>query len=268
MRAMLAKILANISDRNIGISGAILGVVGIALSIYFYIATIAERRPIFLLDDTSRAVIASKQEIADSAIAVTRRDGKPITKDVNIAKFYFWNDGSLPIKHDEVLKPIRVYVENGEILSFKLLRITREVTGAKAVQSAPDSLILSASILEPSDGLSGQIIYEGPRDAKIKLEGVIQGVGAIEFCSCLVPKKPWFLLLSSVIYVALLAVILRDLISHWRNKMAENKRKLVTLTAASLLLVGLVFSSLYRLHQFSKISADPPESLVAKDPIH
>lgn len=260
----MRSILSKISDRNIGIFGAVLGVVGLAISIHFYIATIAERRPIFLLDASSRAVIGSKQEIADSAIVFTRRDGKPITKDVNIAKFYFWNDGSLPIKQNEILKSIRIYVENGEILSFKLLLMTRDVIGAKVVQSAPDSIILTATILEKSDGLSGQIIYEGPKDARIKLEGVIQGVGEIEFCSCLVPSKPWFQLLSIATFMVLLTLVLRDIFSLWRKRTQENRRELVSMVATSLILVGLISLSLYRVHQFSKISADPPQGLLGK----
>lgn len=258
----MRRLLASVSDRDIGIFGAILGVVGLALSIYFYFAAIAERRPIFLLDDTSRAVIASKQEMADSAIAVTRRDGKPVERDINIAKFYFWNDGALAIKQEEVLKPVRLYVENGEILAHKITRISRDVVEPKLAQSAPDSLVLSARILEKDDGFAGHILYEGPKNAKIKLEGVIQGVGEIEFCSCLIPKKPWFLLLSGAGYIALLCVLLFDLIRRWKRRNTEDRARLRSLALATVLAAVLTGSGLYRLHNFSKISAEPPASLL------
>jgi hypothetical protein len=259
----MRRLLASVSDRDIGIFGAILGGFGLMLSIYFYFAAVAERRPVFLLDDTARAVIASKQEMADSAIVVTRRDGKAVERDINIAKFYFWNDGALAIKQDEILKPVRLYVEGGEILAHKLTRVSRGVVEPKLTQSAPDSIVLSARILEKDDGFAGHIIYEGPRTAKIKLDGVIQGVGEIEFCSCLVPKKPWFLLLSGAGYIALLCVLMFDLARRWKRRATEDRKRLASLAGATVLAAVLTFGGLYRLHTFSKISAEPPTNLLS-----
>jgi hypothetical protein len=181
--------LPKISDRQLGIFGAMIGVAGVLLSIYLYIITQKERQPIFLLDNESRAVIVSNNKTSESSLVVKRRDGKLINADVNIAKFYFWNNGEIPIKQENILKKILISIDGeSEILSYKILDSTRGIVGESLKPNDSRSLSLSFKILERGDGISGQVIYSGNKDASIKTSGIIEGVGEIKYCSCIAPN--------------------------------------------------------------------------------
>lgn len=254
--------LGKISDRNLGLLGIALGFVGVILSIYFYLASIAERRPIFLLDDTSRAVLASKDEMPQGAINITRSDGKPVVGDINIAKFYFWNEGSLAIKAEDILRSIRLRVENGEILSYKINKVSRDVVGARLAGGENNSVVILIDILERSDGFAGQIVYEGPRNAKVLLDGVIQGVGEIDFCSCIVPKKPWYIVSTMIAYLVMMFMVSRETYKTWRSEPSTSRSRLALLVVILIVMFGMLVDGLRRLHNFSEISADPPASII------
>jgi hypothetical protein len=158
--------------------------VGFGVSgIYFYFESQEARDPVFVVDP-DRVEIVRAARVAQAPIKVLRRDNTPVRSDIYAARFYFWNAGKRPIKSAEVEEAIRVTLDSGsEILDFKRLKLSRLPTHARLVPTSVSgsrlrTLVIIFSILEQDDGLTGQIIYEGGRDARLAVSGTVEGVPA------------------------------------------------------------------------------------------
>ncbi len=179
----------------VGVIGAITGIIGIALSIHFYSISRSIREPIFL-EDPIRTEILTHERITQAPIKVFRSDGDEVTSDLISLRFYFWNAGNDPIHSDDLLRDLTIYLDNqdAKILDFRLLKTSRDVAGLALKRDPSDpnrSLILSFTILEYNDGATGQIIYEGASDCKLKIKGVIEGVKRFTLNTDLQPAKFW-----------------------------------------------------------------------------
>ncbi len=101
---------------------------------------------------------------------------------MNAVILYFWNDGKMPIRSDDVLDPVRVSLEPGcEIIDARILKIGRPVTGiakGDVIGTATNELPITFKILEHNDGAAVQIIYTGNPDAQTSLTGTIVGAGS------------------------------------------------------------------------------------------
>jgi hypothetical protein len=101
---------------------------------------------------------------------------------VSAAVVYFWNDGKLPIKTEDVLEPLKIELDpNCEIIDARILRVTRAVTRfarGEVSDKARNSLPLSFGILEHEDGGAVQIIYTGKPDTRVSATGTIVGAGS------------------------------------------------------------------------------------------
>jgi hypothetical protein len=101
-------------------------------------------------------------------------------------RFYFWNNGRLPIKAENIRRPLRVVLDDdqGEILDFKLINVTRpDVTGVRIVRDRDDprrALELTFGILEELDGFTSQLVFAGKAKSNIKVDGVIEGVKEVK----------------------------------------------------------------------------------------
>ncbi len=138
------------------------------------------RDPMFVVDP-DRVEILSAARIANAPIKVTRRDNTPIRSDIYAVRFYLWNAGKRSIRPENVLETIRVALDSeSEILDFKVLKVSRPITHARLVATPPGPgphlLVVVFGILERQDGLTGQIIYQGRRDAALSVSGIIEGV--------------------------------------------------------------------------------------------
>ncbi|SRR6266566_2394450 len=158
--------------------GLLVGAAGIALSIYFYQQSREERDPVFIVDP-NRVEIVSAEHVATAPIKVLRRDNSPIRADVYAVRFFFWNAGRRSIRPENVLEPIRMTLgdTSSEILDFKTLKDSRSVARLQLtrVTTDPRSLLVAFSILERDDGVAGQVIYQGRRDAPLRVSGTIEG---------------------------------------------------------------------------------------------
>ncbi len=138
------------------------------------------RDPIFVVDP-DRVEILSASRIANAPIKVLRRDNTPVKADIYAVRFYFWNAGKRSIRQENVLEPIRVTLDSeSEILDFKALKVSRPITHARLVGTPPGPglhpLVVIFGILERNDGLTGQIIYQGKRDAALTVSGIVEEV--------------------------------------------------------------------------------------------
>jgi hypothetical protein len=187
-----------ISDRSLAILslvvGVILGLGGIISGYYFYIQSIQERIPTFLISPVRVSIVKSdSNDLTDLSILYK---GKPVTqKNVIAVRIYMWNSGKLPISKSDVLKPIRfVFPEDAKILDYKILKYSRDVSNIQISSTNGSNILdLTFDILEHNDGVAIQVIYAGPLNAKIDLLGSVIGVPTLHLQTAYTSKHdmPW-----------------------------------------------------------------------------
>lgn len=175
--------------------GLFIGILGILFSVYTYLATRVYREPMFVVDP-SRTVILHADTVSTAPIRVLKSNGEEIKSDLTTIKFFFWNNGPLAIKRDNILRNLIISLDapGGEIIDYRILKVSREINKCEIspVLGANKKLKINFLILEEGDGLSGQIMYEGPRDAGLKISGVIEGVPRILTNPLVEKKRFWY----------------------------------------------------------------------------
>jgi hypothetical protein len=151
-----------ISDRSLAIvslvAGVILGLGGILSGYYFYIQSIQERIPTFLISPVRASIVKSdSNDLTDLSILYK---GKPVQKNVVAVRIYMWNGGNLPIMKSDILRPIRiVFPEDAKILDYKILKHSRDVSNIEITSTNYSNVNLYFDILEHNDGVAIQVIY-------------------------------------------------------------------------------------------------------------
>lgn len=136
--------------------------------------------------DPIRAPVIDSKSFPKTTIRVVKENNIPIEGDVTSVRFYFWNNGREPIRRENILNPIVVFLsdKSGEILDYRLLSLSRpEVINATVERNEHDpktSVKISFRILEKYDGFTGQLLYSGDPNANLIIKGVIEGVKEIE----------------------------------------------------------------------------------------
>ena len=187
-------------SKDIIISSVISIAITIVFGYYFLYIGNRERKPTFYLDPT-RTIILDKAHAANAPLHLLKSNGDTIRADVTSVYFYFFNQGSETIKRENVYEPLKIVLrDKAEILDFKLLKVARPVSGIKLVRdTAGNSLSINFKALEKDDGMVGQIIFEGKKNATITLEGGIEGVKYFE--THLSSIDPLYLTVAIVIFL-------------------------------------------------------------------
>jgi hypothetical protein len=163
----------------LGICFGITTVVSLILAYYWHGQSIQERAPTYHVSPT-RARIVDTSVPAPPQLQVLYK-GKGLNANVSAAIVYFWNDGKLPIKSEDVLEPVKIELEPGcEILDSRVLKVSRPLTSlnkGEVSDGAKNVLPLSFRILEHNDGAVLQIIYSGKPEARLTVTGAVIGSG-------------------------------------------------------------------------------------------
>lgn len=184
-------------------------VISIAITIvfgyYFIYVGEKQREPTFYVDPI-RTMIIDKETAENAPLKLLKASNDTtiaINADVVSAYCYFFNQGQETIKRENVYAPIKIKVDTGaEILYFKVLKSSREVSGINVMRDTIDnSIIIDFKALEKDDGLVGQLIYEGSIDTQVFIEGGIDG--SKNFKSELASIHPLYILIS--IFILLVA---------------------------------------------------------------
>ncbi len=189
------------------LSGYLIGVIGLIFGVYSYMASVSEREPIFNVPSI-RTLIANPSQVGSSQIKVTRADGSKIDGPVWVARFYFWNDGKKPIKHEEILTPIFIKFgsQDVEILDHSIIQSSRkkviQPSLTKVRELEKGSLLLDFRILESGDYVIGQIVYAGDEKEKIIIDGNIEGVLKINTDEKVVYKDVYMNLIKLIVAIA------------------------------------------------------------------
>ena len=187
-------------SKDIIITSMISIAITVIFGYYFLYIGNRERKPTFYLDPT-RTTILDKKNAGNAPLLLLKANGDTIKSDVTSVYFYFFNQGAETIKQENVYAPLRVVMgDSAEILDFKILKISRPVSGVSVVaDTVKNSLQIDFKALEKDDGLLGQIIFEGNKNASITLEGGVDGVKFFE--THLTTINPLYLIVAVVIFL-------------------------------------------------------------------
>jgi len=231
-------------SKDIIISSVISIAITIVFGYYFLYIGNRERKPTFYLDPT-RTTILDKINAANAPLMLLKSNGDTIHADVTSVYFYFFNQGSETIKRENVYEPLKIVLrDKAEILDFKLLKVARPVSGIKLVRDTMNnSLSINFKALEKDDGLVGQIIFEGNKNASITLEGGIEGAKYFE--THLSSIDPLYVTMAIVIFLISAYIFL---VLNKRNP--KNSPKLIFFFSAIPILYLLLM--LYKTEWFVK----------------
>lgn len=173
----------------------VLAIAGVVLSIYFYFAQ-KEFKALSFIADPKRALLVSPKHLPTTRITLLE-DGKPIAGDVHFVDLYLWNSGTKTIVQSEIIIPLIVNLPVGtRLLDLQPIHISRQsVTQLLATiskRSDGDAIEFRFRVLEPGDGISTSLLYEGPEDATFSLQGGITGIREITDSKQVIRQQRWF----------------------------------------------------------------------------
>jgi hypothetical protein len=154
--------------------------ISICLSYYWFQVSKKEVDPTFIQEKNTQQLL-SRELVSKAPLTIYKSDGTEIKSNIFSQTFYFFNQGKEPITPDKVLEPLYISIpdSNGEILDFKILKNSRNITQCELrLDSVSKTKIdIHFKILEEDDGIVGQIIYStnSSTGSPLKLEGTIQG---------------------------------------------------------------------------------------------
>lgn len=156
--------------------GSILGVIGLAAAIVFYLRSRKRTRLAFQHDEVS--VVGGGSAIFPSELEIRFAD--EIVPRVTSDRIVFWNAGNTTIGGSQIVDsdPLRIKLPAGEsILKASVIKVSREVNSCKVVPTAQSgsSANIEFDFLDPGDGLSFEILHTGARHAA-ELVGTVRGM--------------------------------------------------------------------------------------------
>jgi hypothetical protein len=161
----------------INVAGLAIGVVALALGIYFYFASLTFRQLDYYVSP-DRAIVV-KSGFSDLHILYKNQE---IKEDVTAAQVTIWNAGNEPIRMENVLTPVEIVTEpKVKILSASVRRVNRNVIAFQTDQKLLSTGVvpLSWKILEHGDAAIVQVIYLGDPHVRVKLTGIVEGQSPI-----------------------------------------------------------------------------------------
>lgn len=174
-----------LKDHWLGLIGVVITVASLGFAVFTYFESQIERRPTVIIDPTQPKII-SADPLLEAPIRVSKADGTPIESNLYTARFYFWNDGEQSIKPENVLKPLKISLQDStaEILDHRLVSTSRDVTRLQLTADSSSTplrkLNLSFDILEHEDGATGQILYQADSVATFHFSGIVENAEPLQ----------------------------------------------------------------------------------------
>lgn len=170
-----------------GVVSLLIGLIGIALAIYFHNAAQENRELCFYVNPTKTNIVKSGQT---SGLSISFK-GKTITSDVTAIQVVIWNRGEKSIRGNNILKPIVLDTNSVPVLEAKVTKESREgIVGTKldTSDSEEGKIGISWDIIEEDDGCIVQLICSGGIETNVGLEGIIEGQKRLTSISS-IPRK-------------------------------------------------------------------------------
>jgi hypothetical protein len=169
--------------------GTVLGVVGIALAIYFYTRTKPSRR---ILYQTGGVKLIGEHGELPNEVTVSFRE-VPV-RALTTSTIVVWNGGNITIDGDSIVRtdPLRFcFGTEAHILSTEVVKTSRDVVRFTLVTDADrTAALLGFDFLDPSDGAVLKILHTGG-EVHGEPKGTIKGMplGLLDAGSVIPPER-------------------------------------------------------------------------------
>lgn len=174
MKKATILVKAFFSNPWIRAAEALLMILAILLSIYLYRAG-SSNRDLTYYPHPVRAIIFKSDQSPRIEVFF---EGQRITKDIITVQAALWNNGKLPVKHENILEGIELYTAPScPIIDAIIRKQSRDVTGVSIDKTkfAEGRIPLDWKILEKGDGGIIQITFVGSPDTDVLIKGTIEG---------------------------------------------------------------------------------------------
>jgi len=162
--------------------GLAVGVLGLILSIYFYVQG-TKKRDLLCYVNPAQAVVVKTGESSNLHVFYGNHEpSHELTSDVTAAQIAIWNEGNESIRPDNVLRQVVIRTNPSvPILEASIRKKSRDVVNVTLDQSHLNEGVVGVqwNILEQNDEAIIQIVYAGPPTNQIQASGVIEGQGDI-----------------------------------------------------------------------------------------
>jgi len=224
----------------------ILGVIALIHSIYVIGKGDRRRIPTFIVDPIVTNIIDRDSFEGLPLKLYDSKTDKEIKTNVSSVRFYFFNQGDEPIKPEHILKPLRILVQPmNRIIDYKILTVSRDVVRLKTgelgkgtwqlmdgghVDSISNIIDIDFKVFEKNDGFSGQILFEGHKEAYLSMIGVVEGVDSIstEYNAKKIPNSlilvTFILSVTIFLLVEILLKFKTKLVFDWLNQRRSDFR--------------------------------------------
>jgi len=158
---------------SIGFLGGIASIGALVLAFFPWLTS--PKRELRFCTHPHRVSIVQAAKSAEISI---NYKGFRVQGNLTAAQVTIWNSGREPIKTEDILSPIVVSIStNCPILEFTVLKTKRNVIGFQIDSTNADSGLLGLhwKILEKGDAALIQIVYAGPAESPISMQGTIVG---------------------------------------------------------------------------------------------
>lgn len=157
----------------VGISGLALGVAGVIFGVYVYFRPRKRLRLIYQRTDKhhfDQARLALPREAA-----MTYRDAK--VERLATSALFLWNAGTDVLRGEDIveLDPLRVSVEEGQVLRYRIACMATAATGLSLEEDAEgnDEIQIGYDHLNPGDGALIVVVHDG---SAVRITGRVKGI--------------------------------------------------------------------------------------------
>lgn len=154
----------------------LLGVIGIVLSIIFYLWSERHKQISYLQNGSTSIIFDSKR--SSPSIKIYELDSTPITKNVYLFTGTIWNSGDFSIQKDDIRIPIHIKLnKDAKILDYNIVKQKDSTFSAFELKKInQNSILLNWNFFDPGNGIKFQIIYQDESESNITLNGKIAGI--------------------------------------------------------------------------------------------
>jgi hypothetical protein len=161
----------------LSVIGTPAGLIGLALSAYFYQA--AQIKPL-LTFSVHPLMTELQRPDYDKDLGFIYKGTPVASQSITAVQVSIWNAGTRSIRDGDVLDPIRLVLpDSAAILSARVKKSTRPICRFEILDNPEDYKMgkchFKWRILEPGDGAVLQIIYAGNARHDLTLEGAVEG---------------------------------------------------------------------------------------------
>ncbi|MBC7367263.1 MAG: hypothetical protein H7343_10720 [Undibacterium sp.] len=163
------------TDPLFGIFGII---IGIGLSLILYFRSIKERRPFYCVTGT-RLISAESTNLADLQILFRGQQVRNIT----VTNILFWNEGAETIRAGDVAESDSLRIETApdtKLLDCRIVYVTTPQNQFLLQESASKEIFVRFEFIDRNQGVVIQIVHDGARSGRVRLNGTVYGFGKIQ----------------------------------------------------------------------------------------